>query len=144
MDNLQRHDGALSEATEPPPRPASGRWENSAGSPIDRLLKFLAKEWTAHIVWLLGRCEAVRFSALRRALPGAVSARVLSTRLKELEALGLVRRDDTGMKPLKVAYSLTDAGLRLDAALGDFEMAARGLPLPDVLKPGYSSESAAR
>ena len=87
------------------------------GCRVDYFLKFLAREWTSHIVWTLGRKEAVRFGELRRALPGAVSARVLSSRLKELESCGLVSRYDTGKMPLHVEYRLTPEGRRLDLAL---------------------------
>jgi DNA-binding HxlR family transcriptional regulator len=56
------------------------------GCQLDELLKFLAQEWMTHIVWTLAREDTIRFGALRRALPGAISARVLSLRLKTLEA----------------------------------------------------------
>jgi DNA-binding HxlR family transcriptional regulator len=81
-----------------------------AGCRVDATLKFLAREWTSHILWMLAREPAMRFGALRRALPGAISARVLSARLKELEAHGLVSRHDAGSKPLHVEYRLTAAG----------------------------------
>ncbi len=87
------------------------------GCQLDELLKFLAQEWMTHIVWTLAREDAIRFGALRRALPGAISARVLSLRLKTLEAHGLVTRTDIGAKPLHVEYSLTPEGRNLDAAL---------------------------
>ena len=95
---------------------------NDVGCGVDDFLKFLAREWLSHIVWTLGRQETMRFGALRRALPGAVSARMLSKRLKELEVYGLVSRHDAGRLPLHVAYGLTAAGRRLDAALRRSEM----------------------
>lgn len=92
-----------------------------AGCRVDHFLKFLAREWMSHIVWALSREKAMRFSALRRALPGAVSARVLSSRLKELESYGLVSRHDAGKLPLHVEYKLTADGRRLNAALRQSE-----------------------
>lgn len=97
---------------------------HGAGCRIEYFLKFLAREWMSHIVWILARQETMRFGELRRALPGAVSARVLSARLKELEAYELVTRHDTGKKPLHVEYSLTDDGRRLDVFLQRSELAA--------------------
>jgi DNA-binding HxlR family transcriptional regulator len=91
--------------------------QTDAGCRVDPFLKILAREWTSHIVWALGRKPSIRFGALRRALPGAISARVLSARLKELESLGLIVRHDKGKLPLHVEYSLTDEGRRLDAEL---------------------------
>lgn len=99
------------------------------GCPIEKLVKFLAKEWTAHIVWVLGRRDAVRFGALRRALPGNVSARVLSARLKELEQLGLLCRLDEGTATeLNVSYRLTESGHHLDLALLKMELYTETLP----------------
>lgn len=101
---------------------------DGVGCRVDYFLKFLAREWMSQIVWTLSREDAMRFGALRRALPGAVSARVLSSRLKELESYGLVSRHDTRKMPLHVEYSLTADGRRLDAAL------RRSEPLTDHLK----------
>ncbi|MDX2264720.1 MAG: helix-turn-helix domain-containing protein [Hyphomicrobiales bacterium] len=92
-----------------------------AGCPFDRVLKFLSSEWTAHIIWTLGRSGELRFAALRRALPGAVSARVLSSRLKQLAAAGLIHRRDVGSVPPHVSYSLTDQGRQADALLTEVE-----------------------
>lgn len=90
---------------------------DDAGCRVDGFVKFLAREWMSQIVWMLARQKTIRFGALRRALPGTVSARVLSKRLKELESHGLVSRHDAGTLPLHVEYSLTADGRRLDAAL---------------------------
>lgn len=98
-----------------------------AGCGVDYFLKFLAREWMSDIVWTLAREEVMRFGALRRALPGAVSARVLSGRLKELESYGLVSRHDARKLPLHVEYRLTEEGKLLDAALRRSETLARGL-----------------
>jgi DNA-binding HxlR family transcriptional regulator len=109
--------------------------ELALGCRLNELLKFLAKEWTTHIVWALGRQERIRFGALRKALPGDVSARVLSARLKELSSLGLVERIDARTFPLNVEYRLTEAGRRLDVALLENEAAAARLALPEPLLP---------
>lgn len=116
--------------TQPKTSPVAVTAQDDAGCAVDPFLKFLAREWTSHIVWTLGRAEAMRFGALRRALPGAVSARVLSSRLKELEACGLVSRHDSGRLPLHVEYRLTEGGRRLDAALRRSETLTRRLQKP--------------
>ena len=97
---------------------------------LDLFLRFLGREWTSHIVWVLGAHHVMRFSELRRALPGKISARVLSGRLKELESYGLISRHDTGKLPLHVEYKLTASGKRLNAALRRAERFAR------AVKPG--------
>jgi DNA-binding HxlR family transcriptional regulator len=108
---------------------------NVPGCPMQVLVRFLAKEWTTHILWVLGRQDHVRFGALRRSLPGAVSSRVLSARLKEMEHFGLVNRVDAGTTVLNVAYGLTDSGRHLDGALLKSEIYASRMPLPANLKP---------
>jgi DNA-binding HxlR family transcriptional regulator len=118
---------------------ASVRLDN-AGCTVDPFLKLLAREWTSHIIWTLGREQTLRFGALRRALPGFVSARVLSVRLKELEACGLVSRHDAGTLPLHVEYRLTDDGRRVDAALRRSETFTRGLKRPVRVKKTRQNE----
>jgi DNA-binding HxlR family transcriptional regulator len=97
--------------------PDDGAPLGDAGCRVDGFVKFLAREWMSQIIWKLAREKTMRFGALRRALPGTVSARVLSKRLKELESYGLVSRHDAGTLPLHVEYRLTVDGRRLDAAL---------------------------
>jgi DNA-binding HxlR family transcriptional regulator len=70
----------------------------------------------------------MRFGELRRALPGEVSARVLSARLKQLAEMKLVHREDIGSVPPHVVYSLTPAGKRLDRFLIAIEKLAEELP----------------
>ncbi len=105
----------------------------SSGCPLDNVLKFLAREWLAHIVWVLGRRGETRFGELQRALPGQVSARVLSNRLKQLAELGLVVRRDIGTVPPHVEYSLTQEGRLIDALLVEIERLANEARLPGVL-----------
>jgi DNA-binding HxlR family transcriptional regulator len=87
------------------------------GCRLDDFLNFLAQRWMSHIVWTLAQQPKIRFGALRRALPGEISARVLSNRLKALEEEGFVVRRDLGTLPLHVEYSLTLKGQMLDAEL---------------------------
>lgn len=72
---------------------------SAPGCPLDPVLSLLAHKWLAHIVWFLGHAESLRFAELQRRLPGNISAKVLSARLKELEGLNMVARDDKGTTP---------------------------------------------
>jgi DNA-binding HxlR family transcriptional regulator len=76
---------------------------------FQRAVAILGKRWTHLILWLL--CQhPMRFSELAAALE-VVNRRVLSERLKELEAEGLVRRKvDAQATPPRVVYSLTRKG----------------------------------
>jgi DNA-binding HxlR family transcriptional regulator len=102
----------------------------ATGCPLDPALTLLAQKWLVHIVWLLGRTESLRFSELQRQLPGDVSAKVLSARLKQLETLKMIARDDKGMNPPHVDYRLTSYGRSIDGLLVSVELKARDLSLP--------------
>jgi DNA-binding HxlR family transcriptional regulator len=88
----------------------------------DGFLKFFSQEWMSHVVLALARHGPLRFGALRRQLPPRISARVLSARLKVLEAAGYVERRDLSGRVLHVEYSLTTTGLAVDAALARSEL----------------------
>jgi DNA-binding HxlR family transcriptional regulator len=83
--------------------------------PIGACMKFLRGAWTPNVVWyLIGGPR--RFSELRTDIPG-VSAKVLSARLKELEAIGILDRTVQPTSPPSVEYSLTDLGRELVPAI---------------------------
>jgi len=94
----------------------------------DSFLKFFSQEWMSHIVFSLARHGPLRFGALRRQLPPRISARVLSARLKALEAAGYVERRDLSGRVLHVEYSLTASGRAVDAALAGSEQLLSGGP----------------
>lgn len=79
----------------------------SAGCPMASFLELLTRPWTLHILWLLSRNGPMRFGALRRSAEG-ISARLLTVRLRTLEAEGLVRRTVQPGKLPEVTYSPTD------------------------------------
>lgn len=81
--------------------------------------EMLARRWTVQIVrTLLG--EPRRFSELRTVVPG-VSDRILSERLKELEAEGIVRRQVIPETPVRILYSLTDKGQDLHRVVEEIQ-----------------------
>ncbi|MFF3832412.1 winged helix-turn-helix transcriptional regulator [Streptomyces sp. NPDC048511] len=82
---------------------------------ITRVFELFGKRWTGPIVSVLMQ-RPVYFADLRRAIPG-ISERMLSDRLSELGAAGLVVRQVDEGPPLRVAYRLTEAGEALEPAL---------------------------
>ncbi|MFJ2609523.1 winged helix-turn-helix transcriptional regulator [Streptomyces sp. NPDC091279] len=94
---------------------------------ISRVFQLLGKRWTGPIVAVLTGGPAY-FVDLRRAVPG-ISERMLSDRLTELAAAGLLVREVDEGPPLRVSYRLTEAGAALEPALGKLkEWAAAHLP----------------
>jgi DNA-binding HxlR family transcriptional regulator len=78
-------------------------------------IELIGKRWTGAIVWSLSK-QPLRFAELKRAVPG-LSDRLLSQRLRELEAAGVVvRRVEEGY-PARVSYALTDKGEALQPAI---------------------------
>ncbi|MFC8090602.1 winged helix-turn-helix transcriptional regulator [Streptomyces sp. NPDC057301] len=101
---------------------------------ITRVFQLLGKRWTGPIVSVLTAGPAY-FVALRRAIPG-ISERMLSDRLTELAAAGLVVREVYEGPPLRVMYRLTEAGAALEPAL-----TALGLWAQEHLADGVGPES---
>ena len=85
------------------------------GCPLESSLKLLAGAWTPKILWYL-RTEPRRFGDLKRDL-GGISAKVLTTRLKELEKRGVLAREVKHTSPPTVEYSLTALGQKLNPIL---------------------------
>ena len=75
-------------------------------------VQILGKRWTALIVrTLLTRPR--RFSDMTAIISG-LSDRLLSERLKELEACGIVERRVFAETPVRIEYALTAKGLELE------------------------------
>jgi DNA-binding HxlR family transcriptional regulator len=90
---------------------------------LARAFQFLGKRWTAVLLGRLseGPCG---FRELSRSI-GGVSDSVLSDRLSDLAAGGLVVRTVDAGPPLSVSYALTDSGRALMPALDEISRWAR-------------------
>lgn len=75
-------------------------------------MELIGKRWTGAILRVL-LSGANRFSDVTAAVPG-LSDRLLSERLKELEAEGIVVRTVTPSTPVRIAYDLTPKGRALN------------------------------
>lgn len=82
------------------------------GCPMESLLRTLMGPWTTYILWVLRIQGPSRFGALKRQVPG-ISAKLLTDRLRQLEAACLVVRDYAPTIPPKVTYSLAARGEEL-------------------------------
>ena len=94
--------------------------ETSSTCPVDAVLKLLAGPWTTHVLWALQTQGALRFGALKRAIPG-VSSRLLTERLRRLAGAGLVAREMVPSVPPQVTYRLTERGRRLGEVLAQLQ-----------------------
>ena len=75
---------------------------------IERGMRVIGGKWKGSILWHL-RDGPVRFGVLSRQLGGA-SRKMVSQRLREMEAHGLITRTVVTERPLAVHYEMTDFG----------------------------------
>jgi len=80
-----------------------------------RASELIGRRWTGAIIFVLLR-SSCRFAALRDAIPD-ITDRMLSDRLQELEAEGIVARTVVPETPVRVEYSLTKKGRSLVTAI---------------------------
>jgi DNA-binding HxlR family transcriptional regulator len=83
--------------------------------PLTESLSLLRGAWAPNVIWYLS-AEPRRFGELRHDIP-RISARVLSARLRELEARGLVTRRVLDTSPPSAEYALTELGRELLPAI---------------------------
>ena len=93
--------------------------------PTERLVSLLTGPWTTYILWLISSKGGLqRFSELKNAMP-KISAKVLTERLRMLEAEGILTRHQEETIPPKVTYSLTRRGKELNCLLGEINRLAK-------------------
>jgi DNA-binding HxlR family transcriptional regulator len=86
-------------------------------------VELVGRRWAGAILFALAE-GPLRFAEIKDSVPG-MSDRLLSTRLKELEGAGLVRREVDSGPRLKVSYELTRKGDSLKPVLGAMREWAR-------------------
>ncbi|MFS0892356.1 winged helix-turn-helix transcriptional regulator [Peribacillus frigoritolerans] len=78
----------------------------------------LSQRWTGLIIYQLFT-GSQRFSTIQSAI--GVSGKVLSSRLKDLEYQGIIKRDVFSETPVRIEYSLTDKGLSFEPLIKEIE-----------------------
>lgn len=89
----------------PPPQPCM----------LSDCMALVSGAWAVNVIWSL-RAGPRRFNELRKDIP-PISAKVLSTRLSELEQRGVLLRHVQPTSPPSVEYTLTELGEELIPAL---------------------------
>jgi DNA-binding HxlR family transcriptional regulator len=83
---------------------------------LEEALEVLEGRWKIRILFHLFSAPVLRFSELRRAMPG-ISQKMLIQQLRDLERDRVVSRKVYPEVPPKVEYTLTKAGAALRPAL---------------------------
>jgi len=118
------------------------RFDCSPGCAVEATVSLIGGKWKCVILWHLHTEGTLRFSELRRRIPG-VTQRTLTNQLRELEEDGLVHREVYPQVPPKVEYSMTAMGRGLGPVL--MALKAWGDEHIDLFgKPRASGRDAAR
>ncbi|MBE2973986.1 winged helix-turn-helix transcriptional regulator [Priestia megaterium] len=83
---------------------------------VEKSFELIGKKWTGLIIYVL-MSGPKRFSELNESIP-ALSRRLLTERIKELEDHGIVVRNIIPDRPIRSEYSLTQKGTELGKILG--------------------------
>lgn len=83
--------------------------------PVQATLNVVGGKWKTIIIWHL-RDHKKRFAELGRAI-GAITQKMLTQQLKELEEDGIINRKVYPQVPPKVEYSLTNYGRTLEPVI---------------------------
>ena len=86
-------------------------------------VELIGKRWTGAILFVLME-GPLRFSEVKLLVPD-LSDRLLSERMKELEAEGIVERRVIDAMPVRVEYRLTEKGQALEPAVRSLKVWAR-------------------
>lgn len=114
------------------PRPALETIDDEKCRAMVQHLEFIGRRWVGAIL-LAGIRGARRFSEYRVLVEG-ISDRLLSVRLKELEAEGLIERTVTPTTPVTITYAPTRRGRGLiEAAQPLTNWALTDARRPDLL-----------
>lgn len=84
--------------------------------PLEEVAGALSKKWTLSVLVTIGNFSKLRFNDLLARI-GKITPKTLADRLKELEAMGLIRRKAYSEIPPRVEYSLTPEGKKLRKAV---------------------------
>ncbi len=124
---------------------ASGLHESTAFCPrFHHAIELIGRRWSGAILRVLLE-GPTRFSEITAAVPG-LSDRLLSERLKELEAEGMVRRSVFPETPVRIEYALTEKGRALsDVIHAVATWAERWVDppaLPEARRPAFAGARA--
>lgn len=100
------------------------------GCPMSKCMGLLGGQWTPELLWSLSEGPR-RFSELRRDSP-FISAKVMTSRLRDLEQRGVLTRTVMATSPPTVEYELTALGRELLPAIRSIVEVGSRLLLRDL------------
>jgi DNA-binding HxlR family transcriptional regulator len=119
-------------------RPAATA-DPATACPIAPVVDIVFSRWTTPILWALHRFGRQRFVELERRIP-AITPKVLTQRLRQLERDGLVTRTYHPEVPPRVEYEISELGLSLAPLFAHLaEWSSDNLPKVDRARESYDS-----
>ncbi|MDL2235121.1 helix-turn-helix transcriptional regulator [Christensenellaceae bacterium OttesenSCG-928-L17] len=91
---------------------ASNSITESGNCPVTCLILMLQGKWKNRVIFAMTLNDTIRFGQLKKEVPGITNTMLTNT-LRELEADGLIRREQFNEIPPHVEYSLTEKGRSL-------------------------------
>ncbi len=86
------------------------------GCPINNSLRIFQQKFALNIIRNIMLLKQTKFNQFLGSIEG-INTKTLSIRLKELEEYGLIKRNVTQGRPLKVEYTLTEKGNAINSIL---------------------------
>lgn len=93
---------------------------------IEKGMRIIGGKWTGSILWYL-KDGPVRFNDLARMVGGA-SKKMITERLRQLEAQGLLTRQVMATAPVSVQYEITELGRTALRFLDELRKWSESLP----------------
>ena len=99
---------------------ADGDGQPTCCPQLHEAVELIGRRWTGAILAVLIEGGTMRFSEICAAVP-QLSDRLLSERMKELEARGMVERRVVEAPPVRVQYTITEMGRALGPTLAELQ-----------------------
>ena len=107
--------------------------------PISPVVDIVFSRWTTPILWALNEHGRQRFVELQRLIP-AITPKVLTQRLRQLERDGMVVRTYYPEVPPRVEYQISDLGRSLGPLFASLaQWASTHLDQVEAARHGYDS-----
>jgi Predicted transcriptional regulators len=96
--------------------------ENETECPLLLTQRIMQGKWKLSIIWFLSKYGVMRFTELKKAFDDpALTQKMLTQHLKELEEDSVVSRKAYNEMPPRVEYSLTPIGIKLIPVIEQME-----------------------
>ena len=99
---------------------SSGSGEQAGYCPARELFEILSSKWVIRTLLILDAEHAVRYSAIRKQLPG-ISHKMMAQTLRTLQRDGFISRHATASIPPRVEHSLEPMGREVLAIVYQFK-----------------------